>query len=423
MNVHFLWIVLVLFVLITYIRRSTYTVNTPAADKVANFTNIGNDFASIDSTVVASSDNTVAFDDLNLKMWSGTGLPSGVTPTNVWGYRKQLKKGGGGTVQYLTSDPTTKLTRQCSVIDTFTDAAGNRVSVPDYVIVKKSVADPRPCTTTVPSGQYVSAICTSTTDTQFASAPTCPSGQYLSGFSTGSSTSTGSAGTCTPCTTTVPSGKYVSAVCTSTTDTQFASATTTCPSGKTVTGFSSGSSTSTGSAGYCCTTTVPSGKYVSAVCTSTTDTQFATPIQCSTNNYLAGFSAGSATVKGNMGTCTTCSGAAQAPTGYYIAASCSNTLNTTYLPFKQCPPGQYTVHQSVGDGIWTLGYAGDCACSTPGYYNKNGTCTKCSNPATNQYVIAECGWATDTQFATTSCPNGVQDPGDWSYTANWLACK
>lgn len=56
-----------------------------------------------------------------------------------------------------------------------------------------------PCTTTVPTGKYVSSACTPTSDTVFASTPTCPSDKILNNFNVGSSTSAGSGGTCEYC--------------------------------------------------------------------------------------------------------------------------------------------------------------------------------------------------------------------------------
>ena len=52
-----------------------------------------------------------------------------------------------------------------------------------------------PCTNSS-TGRYVSAACTSTTDTQFSSWPSCRAGQHLEGYDLGSATSLGNPGHC-----------------------------------------------------------------------------------------------------------------------------------------------------------------------------------------------------------------------------------
>jgi len=99
---------------------------------------------------------------------------------------------------------------------------------------------------TEPSGtQYVTSICSDTADTQFGT-KTCSSNQYLSGFSAGSSTLLGSAGTCINCSEPT-STQYVFRTCSTYSDTFIL---TPMCYGK-LQGFSSGSSTSVGSAGNC----------------------------------------------------------------------------------------------------------------------------------------------------------------------------
>jgi hypothetical protein len=92
-------------------------------------------------------------------MWTGSNvlstgttisLPSGVTAANVQGLRKKITADANGNpvgtdVYFLTTDPATRMTRTCQVGATW---AGDgltigRVSLPDYVILKKSLQDPR----------------------------------------------------------------------------------------------------------------------------------------------------------------------------------------------------------------------------------------------------------------------------------------
>ena len=103
-----------------------------------------------------------------------------------------------------------------------------------------------------PTGtQYVAATCTDTSNTVFSTPPNCTAGQFFSGFKAGSSTSTGSPGTCTPCS--EPTGtQFVTAICTSTTNTVFSNTPPpTCTTGGILKNFSAGSSTTLGSLGVC----------------------------------------------------------------------------------------------------------------------------------------------------------------------------
>ena len=103
-----------------------------------------------------------------------------------------------------------------------------------------------------PTGtQYVTATCTDASNTVFSTPPNCTAGQFFSGFKAGSSTSTGSPGTCTPCS--EPTGtQFVTAICTSTANTVFSNTPPpTCTTGGILKNFSAGSSTTLGSLGVC----------------------------------------------------------------------------------------------------------------------------------------------------------------------------
>lgn len=107
------------------------------------------------------------------------------------------------------------------------------------------------CLTCMPPSatQYVITPCSGTTNTVLGTKQTCPSGQYLAGFSQGSVTTAGTPGMCTACTRPGPN-QYVQGVCTGTMNTVLAMATT-CPYGKTRSGYSAGTPTTLGRAGTC----------------------------------------------------------------------------------------------------------------------------------------------------------------------------
>ena len=206
---------------------------------------------------------------------------------------------------------------------------------------------------TQPTGtQYVTGICTSTTDTVFSNAPTCVTGStYLTGFSSGSYTTLGSPGMCTPCS--QPTGtQYVTATCTPTTDTVFSNAPT-CTSGQHLTGFSAGSPTSIGSPGTC--GTCSAGTYFNG--------SFCTP--CPSDSFSA---AGS----------SNCSATCPVGTLYTIGSACLNTCpagrwyNSTLLQCNTCPSGTFY----VGPGATSVS---DCVSCGPGTYSGIGypSCLKC----------------------------------------------
>jgi hypothetical protein len=226
------------------------------------------------------------------------------------------------------------------------------------------------------TSQYVTAACASTRDTQFGNKPTCTSLQYLSGFSNGSYSSVGSAGTCTACST--PTGmQYTTAACTASKDTQIA--TQTCSSSQYASGFSRGAYNTVGSAGTCTTCTNPTGmQYTTAACNATTDTQIATQT-CSSSQYAAGFSRGAYNTVGSAGTCTACSN----PTGMQIVSLvCSSTTDTVIIPSQSCSG-------------WLDGFRSGSYNST-GY---GGTCYTCSQPSASQYVTAVCTANTNTAIS------------------------
>jgi len=293
------------------------------------------------------------------------------------------------------------------------------------------------------ASQYVTAVCSGSTNTQFATFPSCNTGYYLNGKSSGTYATIGSGGSCQACA--IPSGsqygsQYVTGTCGPTTNTTIT--TKTCPAGNYLIGFFAGTYSAVGTAGTCTACSLPTGlQYVTGVCTPSADTQFGTKSTCSTGQYLSGFSAGTYNTVGTPGTCTTCSSPSA---GQYVTTACSASSDTT-ITTKTCPAGNYLIGFFAGT-YSAVGTAGTCtACSLPtglqyvtgvctpsadtqfgtkstcstgqylsgfsaGTYNTvgtPGTCTTCSSPSAGQYVTTACSASSDTSIATrASCTAG-----------------
>jgi hypothetical protein len=169
-------VALIIVVLLLLIRNvSGYAATSSLADRQASFVSyISGTWMDIDTTQTSTwtastlvpggtsggvNLNNVALPNLNWMMWTGSNvlstgttisLPSGVTAANVQGLRKKITADANGNpvgtdVYFLTTDPVTRMTRTCQVGATWDsgDATIGRVSLPDYVILKKSLQDPR----------------------------------------------------------------------------------------------------------------------------------------------------------------------------------------------------------------------------------------------------------------------------------------
>ena len=166
-------IIIVIFLLTRNV--SGYAATSSLADRQAAFaSNLSGTWMDIDTTQTSTwtastlvpggtsngvNLNNVALANLNWMMWTGSNvlatgttisLPSGVTAANVQGLRKKITADANGNpigtdVYFLTTDPVTRMTRTCQVGATWDsgDATIGRVSLPDYVILKKSLQDPR----------------------------------------------------------------------------------------------------------------------------------------------------------------------------------------------------------------------------------------------------------------------------------------
>ena len=217
-----------------------------------------------------------------------------------------------------------------------------------------------------PSGlQYVTGLCSGSgsTNTQFATSPSCNPGYYLSDSSSGAYNTLGSAGTCQPCANNPTGSQYVTTVCGTRTNTSIA--TRTCPAGQYAQGFSAGSYNTLGSAGTCTACALPSGEYdyVTGVCSMPTSNTTIATSTCAwwQGLYASGLIAGSYNTLGSAGTCTGCS----APSGtQYVTTVCGKRTNTVFAT-KTCPAGQYGKGFNPGS-YNALGTLGTCAtCTLP----------------------------------------------------------
>jgi len=255
--------------------------------------------------------------------------------------------------------------------------------------------EPGTCTDcTLPgTDQYVSAVCTPTRNTGFKTIP-CESGvQYAYDYVQGTPRSVGRPGTCTNCNSVGPlQNRYVSAVCTPTRNTGFT--TLSCVSGSQYSaGYNAGTPRSLGDPGTCTDCTPPgTDQYVSEVCTPKKNTAFGTKtMTCQgQNKYIKGYVQGTTSTRGDPGTCTDCS---LPGTNEYVSAVCTLTTNTGFTTVPCVSGSQYSAGYNAG---------------TPSTRGDPGTCTYCTPPGTDQYVSAECTPTSDTGFTTVPCVSGSQ---------------
>lgn len=164
-------VIAALFALIMYLlflkKDSEYSASTPLGQRLPSFVSyISNTWKDVPTPLPAnfiSADiyNQYSLDIINKLMWMGTSvpltsggtvsLPSGVTTTNVVGFRKQISSSGGNPIggpsfYWITNSlPTTfSMSRACSVGAVWVKPDTTRVSLPDYYIMRKSIIDPRP---------------------------------------------------------------------------------------------------------------------------------------------------------------------------------------------------------------------------------------------------------------------------------------
>jgi len=180
-----------------------------------------------------------------------------------------------------------------------------------------------PCANPSGVSQYVFSVCTATTNTMLAT-PNCRPGYYIRGLIAGAYNSIGSSGTCTVCSSPSAS-QYVTAVCSATTDTQF-STSPSCNQGYYFGGRVSGSFQTLGSQGSCffgtkptcaagqfisssgtctpCSSPFRGQQYVTAICTEYSNTELSPRPTCQGYYSLSGFKPGTYSTLGSSGTCT-----------------------------------------------------------------------------------------------------------------------
>ena len=277
--------------------------------------------------------------------------------------------------------------------------------------------------------EYVTAACVTQANTQVGTKPVCTSSQYLRGFISGTSSTLGSSGTCTACA--VPASgtaQYVSTVCGLMSNTVIT--TKTCSTGQYASGFSQGSYSQLGVAGTCTNCSAPaSGTYVTAVCTLLRNTQTATKPVCTSSQYLSGFSSGTSSTLGSSGTCTTCS----EPSGgsQYVTSVCTRAINTSIVQ-QSCGYNQY-ISGLVPGSSTTIGSAGTCTNCTVSAWSVcsrecNGTRTRTNtggagcigtetaacSPNCLVKLYSGCGFGGDRQ-------GYVYPPGTYNSSSQWQA--
>jgi len=221
----------------------------------------------------------------------------------------------------------------------------------------------QPCTTPGTT-QYVSAMCTRGSDTDFGFSASCSGSTYLNGYVQGDIKTTGNPGTCQNCTQPTNPDEYVSGACTPTSDTRIDIAT--CGFGYWRSALVQGTSSTPGSRTCVQCSSPSSTQYVSGICTPTADTVFAAKTSC-TPGTLREYVAGSYSVKGFAGYCSaTASTVSLCPGGSYCPEGSSTAITCPvgyYCPVGisspiPCPVGSYCVG----------GASSPTRCNTEGYY-------------------------------------------------------
>ena len=251
------------------------------------------------------------------------------------------------------------------------------------------------------TNEYVSAVCTPTSDTVISLIECQPGKSYAGGYVQGTPSTLGSPGSyCIPCT---PPNEFqfVSSPCTPTSDTGFGTKTMTCQGqNKYITGYVQGTTSTPGNAGSCQSCSNPTqgtNEYVSAVCTTTTNTRISTAAECSFGTYRSSFTQGSASTIGSV-TCTPCR---NPTTGtQYVTAVCTPLADTTIATANTptCSGGQI-YHGFYGGSFNILGNPGSCVSTV-------------TNPCTEGRYCPE-GSNTSTQSSCTIgyyCPRGISTP-------------
>jgi ribosome modulation factor len=302
--------------------------------------------------------------------------------------------------------------------------------------------------------EYVSTVCTTTTPSVVTTRQNCPSGQFANGFSQGSAYKAGQTGTCTNCVLNPGGGAgyYVSDLTCTTLTNYSVVQKTICPAGQYLDGYVRGDTSTIGSAGTCTACTTPgyyclrgstsprqyacslpsSGQYVRAVCTSSTNTLFNSATVCQAGNYLSGFDPGDAYTHGSTGTCTACTTPGYfcpysstqittSPTQYpcsnptgsqYVTALCTMSSDTRMASVTPCPAGQYP--SFAGWGYSSGGYnVFGSSPFEPGDYqtlgHPGGTCTACTTSIPTTVITDSTTGLTGPAYVSGLCRDGLFD--------------
>lgn len=261
---------------------------------------------------------------------------------------------------------------------------------------------------------YVTRVCTLTTNTTIASCPSCLTDNYAN-FSQGSSLQTGTCGTCTACS--VPkSNQYMVQACTETTNTVLR----TCDTGST-------SSTS----GYCCVNATVGACVPTSPCTSTASVPGTSTTTYTQTNGTCAVNDLTSLVTNCTAICNSCvNGTSYSLTGFSPCTPCSPALSCMSAPQNgsvriECTTTQdsHCVYScNPGFGYTLMNGVVTCTPCVSGTYSPGGqsscqSCTTCPAVPNASVYINGCGGA----YAGTcdyTCDRGYTPQTD----ANGFSC-
>ena len=384
MEDYFIVILLILVVFLSLKNTSKYSLGETSTNWQVQFINPGYE-PSTPLTLISSTDQFLSRNAINLAMWNGTcGVPAGTNQTAIKGFRKTLQIGGGGAVDYFTTDPTSLLTVNGTIADTYLDGSGNLWNIPSHLFMLKTPSNPIlscPNGTVSPDGTNC----------------LCNAGYYMNGT------------TCTLCGVgqTSPAGATTCSACTTpgvgttlywTTSGSCATASVAaCTAGQTISG---NTPTSAGTCGACTSPGVGSSLYwtTPGACTTAPVTTCPNP-----GTFLSGNS------PTNAGTCGTCTTAGVGTSLYWNTPGSCGTA-----PVAPCTGGQ-TLSGNTPTSAGTCITPSPCTGSM--IRTSTAACPSCIFPAGNTPVPAVYTWSTSSPLVGTgTCPTGSTSSGNYVCT-------